>query len=125
MTTLSAPIEVWPLDADPAAGRRVAGDHDIVARDAELARERDPAPDVEDDRPACGGGVVEAVAERADRSVVGELGDVIDIAAAAAAGVLAVALGLREGLELRKRRRAARHEGERRENEPDGAPRAG
>ena len=73
-------------DADPAR-RRLAGDRDVplVAIDAQLAVNRDPAANVEHNRAAARRCVVDAEAQAARARVV-EVRHMIDVAAAPALG---------------------------------------
>ena len=104
------------LQADAVAGGGLAGDGDLRLGEAESV-DVDVAADGEDDGAAGGGGIGEAVGEGTGvGGAAGEIGDVVDVAAATAGGIGAVALGAGEGgdLGVNGRRRAEKTEDDQR-----------
>ena len=81
--------------ADAVARGGLSGDGQVVVLDLERLRQADRAADVEDDN-ACTR-LADGVAQCTGRTVVVELGHVVDLAAAAARDVHAAALGAGEG----------------------------
>jgi hypothetical protein len=75
------------------------GDGDAVLCGAELAGEIDPTADVEDDRAAASRSVLDAVTQTSD-AAVGEIGDVVNVAAATAESRGSEAFGLGERFDL-------------------------
>ena len=83
------------LEADPVARGRLARDRQVALGNLEVGLQLDDAGHVEDD--GAGAGLVHGPAEGSLRTGVLQRGHVIDLAAAAAGGVHAAALGAREG----------------------------